>query len=94
MSLTLVLILAVVALAGAGFFLVKNNAKLRAVTRSQAATIESMKRNLAAIKEAGKADLKAQTEVLKLDKEIVNAKTAADAARVRRRFVSGAYNGL
>lgn len=94
MSLTLWLLLAIVALGIASFFLVKNNAKLRTKTRSQAATIASMKRNLATIKEAAKDDATAQTEVLKLDKEIVNAKTAADAARLRRHFVSVALDGL
>lgn len=58
------------------------------------AMVLSLKRNLAVIKKADTDDQIVNVKILEIDKEIVNAKTQADASRIRRRFVSGVYNGL
>ena len=58
------------------------------------AKLVAMTRNLQAIMDADQNDQVAVAKVDALDREIANAKTKNDAARIRSRFVSSAFNGL
>jgi len=68
--------------------------RMKVELKQTQALVESLKMNLERIKKANKDDQIATNKILEIDKEIVNAKTQADASRIRRRFVSGVYNGL
>lgn len=62
---------------------IKKDAKLRAIEK-----------NLSQIKEADAEDRKAREAVQQIDRDIVNAKTQKDAARIRRHFIDNAFIGL
>lgn len=94
MSVTLIVSGVAVIAALLAFWGWRRSIKLKTVLLKTQAIVDSLERNLATIKMADEYDQIATTKIFEIDKEIVNAKTQADASRIRRRFVSGVYNGL
>lgn len=94
MNTTIILVLVIVVITGIGYFGWKRSIKLRRKLNSTEAKLAFMAKNLETFHMIEKDDSKAQANLLEIDREIVNAKTQVDAARIRRKFVSAAYSGL
>jgi len=94
MNVTLAAILVAIICALLAYLAFTRARHLKVQLEKKDAKIVAMTRNLSLIMEADKSDQIAVAKINALDREIANAKSKQDAARIRHRFVSSAYNGL
>lgn len=94
MNVTLIMAIVIIVLGGIAYYGWKRSSNLKKELVQTKHELSSIVKNIETIRLANKDDAQAQTKLLAIDKEIINAKTPMDASRIRRNFVANAYGGM
>ena len=94
MSLVMILIIVIIALAGIAFLGWKRSVSLKSQLTFKEEQLATITKNMSRIRASSVLDQEAVKHVDKIDVDIINAKTKKDATRIRRAIVHSAYNGL